>query len=99
MATRYTVKDVRMAFEGACKAAKTAGLDSSDWVLQEGSAPNGVAYRIFRKRRGESGLTDLGFTNGNGFLGMTARQAYDALHHYMGAWWAVAEARGRGDDA
>lgn len=93
MAQRFTVKDVRAALVNAACAADAVGLDTSYWHLQEGSKINGNAYRIFRRDPDSGGLRDLGFTSGNGYLGMTAREAYDALCHYQGAWWAVADAR------
>lgn len=91
MGQRFTVKDVRTAFGGAAKAAAAAGLDVTGWHLQEGSKMNGIAYRIFRREAGTGGLRDLGFTSGNGYLGMTAREAHDSLRCYQGAWWAVAD--------
>ncbi len=89
MTQRYTVKDVREAFRRATLAATSVGIDPSEWVLQEGSAANGHAYRVFRQPVGQSGLWSLDFTDHNGYLGMTAREASDRLMAYASAWWAV----------
>lgn len=88
MATRYTIKDVRAAFDATSKAAKSVGIDPTGWILQEGSQPNGRAYRLFGKDMG-----NLPFTSGDGYIGATARQAYDTLLAYAGAWHAVAGLR------
>lgn len=94
MSTRYTGRDVDAAFERMVKCAEAAGLDTHGWVVNHGSKLNGVAYRIFRREEPGGGLSDLGFTSGNGFLGMTAREACDMLRAYASAFYAVAERHG-----
>lgn len=91
MNQRYTVTDLRAAFRRACEAAKSAGIDSAHWVLEEGAPSQGTMHRLFKIMPGETDLTALSFTSGNGFLGSTYKEACETLYHYASAWWAVVE--------
>jgi hypothetical protein len=81
MAQRYTVKSVRGMFGRMIAAAELLGIDTSSWVLQEGS---GNGYRLFRKRTG-GGLFDIGGLSG-GMLGDGAREATRSLELLAVAW-------------
>lgn len=95
---RYTKKDVETAFALLCETAEKVGIKkpTDKWVLQIGSRMNGNAYRLFAVDLPGTGLRALGFTNSNGYLGMTAREAWQVLGHYNRAWLAVLAVR---DDA
>lgn len=89
---RYTVKTVRGMFDRARIAAAVLGIDSTRWTLQEGSKENGVAFRLFDRLPGETGLRDIHGLS-NGFLGMTARDATQSLNMLACAWELVAASR------
>ena len=95
MTERYTKKDVQNAFALLCETAEKVGVKApgDEWVLQTGSRTYGNAYRIFRVDLPGTGLRDLGFTAGTGYLGMTAREAWDTLGCYRRAWLAVLAVR------
>ena len=82
MSTRYTVKDVRTAYVALVKAAYEAGLDTARWQLHEANSTYGRAYRIYDDGRSPLGLSQ-------GFIGMTARQAYDTIHAMLGVFWTL----------
>jgi len=78
MAERITVKDVRRAFEAHAKALEKCGIPyTGKLVLQEGSAVNGRAWRLFQREDDSGGLRRPPI--GDDFLGMTARDAYGRL--------------------
>jgi hypothetical protein len=79
-------------FARAQRAAENIGIESSGWVLQEGSSTNGVAYRMFTRMSGTSGLRDIGGLS-SGFLGMTAKDAFTALQFMAVAWEYVKQAQ------
>lgn len=68
-------KDVQWMFERLVASARAAGLDTSSWALYTGSAPNGISFKLL-------GANGSNVFATNGFLGMTKRDAYDAMHHY-----------------
>jgi len=80
--SRITVVDVRVAYGHLVKAAGALGLDTSRWELHEGSSTYGRAYRIYDDGFGALGLSQ-------GFIGLTARQAYDAIWAMQSALWTV----------
>jgi hypothetical protein len=81
-------------FARAQSAAKDLGIESSLWTLQEGSITTGIAYRMFTRNNGESGLRDIGGLS-NGFLGMTAKDAFNALQFMAVAWEYVKQCESR----
>lgn len=80
--TRITVKDVRIAYASLVKAASEAGLGTAKWRLHEGSSTYGRAYRIYDDGRSPLGLSQ-------GFIGLTAQQAYDTIHAMLGVFWTL----------
>lgn len=90
MSTRITVKDVRIMFERARRAATAVGIDATYWDLAEGDALNGIAYRVHDVGRPGEGTGRCNTVLGYDFLGMTAKEAYRTLLTYAYAWEAVA---------
>jgi hypothetical protein len=76
--TRITRKDLDAATAAYVRALASAGILRHPTQLQIGSKVNGVAYRMMFIVEG-GGLSEAPGTS-NGYLGMTAREAYDALH-------------------
>jgi len=70
---RVTVKDVRTAFTRYAQALATLGY-GTDVQLQEGSQANGRAYRVVTSDQREAPGT-----GDRGYIGWTAREAYEAL--------------------
>lgn len=63
-------------------ARKALGIDPEliSYNLAAGSASNGIAYRIYGLRAGETGHAHVDVCSGDrGYLGMTKREAYDKL--------------------
>jgi hypothetical protein len=89
MSTRYTVKDVRTAYGALVEAATKAGLDTTLWKLHEGSSTGGRAYRIYDDGRSPLALSQ-------GFIGLTARQAYDTIHAMLGVFWTLGDVHHKG---
>lgn len=87
MSTRVSITEVRGTFERFCKAAQSAGIDSSRWRLHEGSASNGIHYSVETRPYGGS----LGLGYGGGQIGTTAREARDTLFHFARAWEMLVE--------
>lgn len=84
MSTRVTIKDVRNRFEALVKVCQSRGIDTSKWRLQEGSSTYGRAYRLYDDGKGVLGLSQ-------GFLGLTAAQAYHTLEVMLGVLWDLRE--------
>lgn len=82
MSNRITVVDVRTAYVKLVKATQDFGIDTSKWQLHEGSSTYGRAYRIYDDGRSPLGLSQ-------GFIGLTAQQAYDTIHTMLGVLWTV----------
>lgn len=82
MSIRITVVDVRTAYVALVKAAQQAGVDTAKWQLQEGSSTYGRAYRIYDDGFGAMGLSQ-------GFLGLTASQAYHTIHTILAVLWMI----------
>lgn len=74
MSKRITRKDLEMAVKWYSQALDNFEALDGTLVLQLGSNVNGVAYRLTYQDGGQS---PLGISSG--FLGMTAREAYDRL--------------------
>jgi hypothetical protein len=70
---RITVKDVRTVFGAYADTLKSLGVDVSKLELQEGSQANGRAYRIVLDGFEAPGTGD------RGYIGWTAREAYDTI--------------------
>lgn len=70
---RITVVDVRTAFAAYAKTLTGLGVDVSKLELQEGSQTYGRAFRVVVDGRDAPGTGD------RGFIGWTAREAYDTL--------------------
>ena len=93
MAERYTRADVAGMLERARQAAQSVGIPGTDrWELHTGSPTNGHAWRLFR--RGELDGTGTGLADpipgiDRGYIGWTAKEAYNTLHTLALAWEAV----------
>ena len=81
MTQRYTVKDVRAAFEYLGRVSTSANivLGNDELILQEGSAQNGQPYRLFLRENGRTGMSNTPFGLSGGYLGSTAREAAQSL--------------------
>lgn len=91
---RITMKDVRFSFDRLCTVAQRCGLDTEGWIVEEGSATYGRAYRLYRQ--GEHGATfptALGLSSG--YLGMTAAAAKNAIDFIIVGLWAAIDAADR----
>jgi hypothetical protein len=75
---RITVKDVRAVFARLQKRLPHLHL-----VLDEGSKTYGRAWRIHHVPDGQSGHHTIPGHTAGGYLGMTAREAYEALHNLL----------------
>lgn len=73
MTERFTVKDVRIAYQGYAELLESLGYDTLLMQLQEGSATYGRAFRVT-----VDGYEAPG-TGNSGYIGFTAREAYDTL--------------------
>lgn len=89
MSRRITVVDVRTAYEALVKAAQRHQVNTDKWQLHEGSSTYGRAYRIYDDGRGALGLSQ-------GFIGLTAQQAYDTIHAILSVLWALGDVHHRG---
>lgn len=94
MSQRVTVKDVRAAFGNLVTTATELGVRKPDekWILQEGSMTYGRAYRIYLQEQGSGGLMATSLALSDGFLGMTASEAQQAIWMLRRGMQAVAEA-------
>lgn len=76
---RITKRDVDMAFEAYVSAVRAHGIVLfGKPALFEGSKINGRAWRLFLVD-GSGGQHPFPGIMGNGYLGMTAREAWQAL--------------------
>ena len=82
MTRRITVKDVRDSVEILRERCLKMGMDTGRWELHEGSSTYGRAYRLYDDGKGVLGLSQ-------GFLGLTATEAYRALEVMLGVLWAI----------
>jgi len=82
---RITVREVRAMFDRAVAAAGKVGWSgpSYRWILQEGSQTNGRAWRMYCVGPG-GGLRDV--LGGDGYLGWTTREVYQALYALARGW-------------
>jgi hypothetical protein len=71
--SKITVTDVRVVFSRYVATLQGIGVDVSKIELQEGSYTNGRAFRVTRDGFDAPGTGD------RGFIGLTARDAYDTL--------------------
>jgi hypothetical protein len=85
---RYTVKDARRAFKNLKAAAAAVGFNTAGWVLEEGSASAGCAYRVFKRNPETGALANSPFRS---YLGMTAREATARINAMAETLWAVAD--------
>jgi hypothetical protein len=77
MSTRITRTDLNTAVVAYSNALESAGALRCPLQLQIGSRTYGNAYRVMFI--GEGGDLSAAPGTSNGYLGMTAREAYDAL--------------------
>lgn len=75
---RITRKDLNDAVAIYVNALESHGMLTHPVQLQIGSQTNGIAYRAMFIANESGGLTAAPGTS-NGYLGMTAREAYDTL--------------------
>lgn len=92
--SRVTIVDVRAMLKRAAGAAASVGIDSAHWWIQQGSPSNGQAWRLFSTPPGTSGAGTAVHGLDRGYLGWSAREAYDTLHTLAVAWEAVADRNG-----
>lgn len=84
---RVSIADVRTAFEVVVKVGADQLADGQKFALQEGSAINGRAFRLF-VTGGDigSGLSGAPLTADRGYIGMTKRDAFYELHRIAGLY-------------
>lgn len=75
---RITKKDIDPVF-----ARLQRRLPHLNLVLDEGSKTYGRAWRLHHVPAGQSGHHNVPGHTGSGYLGMTAREAYEALHNLL----------------
>jgi len=71
---------------------KALGIDPEliSYQIDMGSATNGIAYRIYGLRQGETGHAHVDVCSGDrGYLGMTKREAWDKLQTIKTALSAI----------
>jgi hypothetical protein len=89
--SRTTKRDVQNAFDSLRLAATAAGIDSSTWIMEEGSATYGRAFRLYRRDPEHYGVANV--TGLDSFLGTSRREAYLSLRAAANALWLVAHER------
>lgn len=77
---RITVRHVRGAMDRLMRAAERQGIDTNGWQIESGSVTYGRAWKLVKVDPDNGGHHSVFATNG--YLGMTAREAYSALQHY-----------------
>lgn len=77
MSRRITRTDLNTAVTAYGNALESAGALRAPLQLQIGSGTTGIAYRVMFI--GEGGGLSAAPGTSNGYLGMTAREAYDTL--------------------
>lgn len=90
MAERITQAMLDAAFGLACTQAKNIGIDVTGWIMEHGSAANGVPWRLM-KRFPDTARAPIGALGG--WLGGTQREAHARLVAYREAWLLVGESR------
>ncbi len=85
MQKRTTPNDITAAFDRLTAAARSLGIDTSEFRLHLGNTSTGISWKL--DMPGHS--LRMGF--GGNYLGSTARQAYDALEYMTRAWEIAAE--------
>ncbi|WP_168217859.1 hypothetical protein [Occultella kanbiaonis] len=86
-----SLRDVRAAFIGTCAGARAAGLDPTDWVLEEGSSTYGRLWRIIGRDPRTGGHY---FVPGVSVpLGTTRSEALRSLEAMRAAWSALTDRR------
>ena len=83
-----SMEDVNGAFESFCTVAQSMGIKTDNWVIQEGSATYGRAYRMYRKGD-KGGLYSI--LGGDGYLGMTKPEVYQTLQTMLNTLHLVNE--------
>lgn len=79
-----SINDVRSAYAEYARAARAIGFGTNGWSLEEGSKPNGLAYRTYdNKRFGTVGSGDWGY------LGSTKTEALATLETITRTLWDV----------
>lgn len=78
MSTRITRVDLDAAVVAYRNALESVGALRFPLQLQIGSKTSGIAYRVMFIANDSGGLSAAPGTS-NGYLGMTAREAYDTL--------------------
>lgn len=72
---RYTLTQVRNTFEFVTAAASDAGVDTSLWILKEGSSTYGNTWGIVNRTPdtgAQSSVATFGFTREDAYQGMVA---------------------------
>lgn len=89
MTERVTREQVDAMAARLGRELSTLGMlgEGESLAVSAGSAANGVAWRLYVKRDGDTPRTVPGL---NDRLGMTAREAREALERTSDALWAVA---------
>ncbi len=92
--TSTSIAEVRHAFTRMTRGAERVGIDTSRWILEEGSTTYGRAFRVFRV--GDEHGVGTGHYNAlagcsNGFVGMTRREALIGLDSMATAFHAAAD--------
>lgn len=85
MATRISAKEVHAAVERLVSQLIDMGLEKPEeeggakWRLQEGSPSCGQAWRLYYTPANDSGAWGPDFADYQGYIGSTAREAWEYL--------------------
>lgn len=92
---RISTQQLELSFERMTAGARRVGIDTSKWILEQGSTTYGRPYRMFRI--GDESGNGSGHYNplanmSNGYLGWTRREVLCALDAMATAFHAAADA-------
>lgn len=91
----YTMKDISRQLRAIDAIRGSLGIDPelTRYEVNEGNKSNGIAFRIYGFRAGETGHAHVSVVRDSmGYLGMTKREAYDILSNVKTALAAAADA-------
>lgn len=82
-----------MQFVAMCRMARAASVDTTDLRMQEGSKTNGIAWRLYTSNENDTGHRNWPYTEVDGYIGMTASEAYRTLQTMKYVFRGIAETR------
>jgi len=96
MTDRITRYHVEGAIRSYRRAGETLGIlhPKDDIQLQTGSPQNGRAWRLYIVLGPGTGVTGAPGTNIDGYIGWSAREAYDTVRTIASAWFVVPRKEG-----